>query len=282
MDAEMVLLFLFPCLPVAEKPDLTMTPKPIRSFARGLAVLSALNRHGSATALTLARECGVPRATVYRLLQTLVEDGYISRGTADEKFHLQLKVRNLSEGFANDQWISTIARPALEELTRRISYPCDVVTLAGLKMVIQETTHRVAPLSIDRNMIGQELPILGSASGLAYIAFAPKQERSTLLELLARSSDPNDALARSIEQVSSLLAATRRRGYAIRHGGKIWPHTGAIALPIRAGPRLLGVINTIWMARAITAEQAVQRCLGPLHETQAEIERRLTEARRGV
>ena len=73
-------------------------PKPIRSFARGLAVLSALNRHGGATALILARETGVPRATVYRLLQTLFDDGYIGRGTADDRFHLRLKVRGLAGG----------------------------------------------------------------------------------------------------------------------------------------------------------------------------------------
>ena len=75
---------------------MAMQPKPIRSFARGLAILTALNRHGSATALTLARETGVPRATVYRLLQTLLDDGYVSRGTADDRFHLLLKVRCLS------------------------------------------------------------------------------------------------------------------------------------------------------------------------------------------
>ena len=38
--------------------------------------------------------------------------------------------------------------------------------------------------------------ILGSSSGLAYIAFAPEEERDALLALLARSSDPHDALAR--------------------------------------------------------------------------------------
>jgi len=75
---------------------MAMQPKPIRSFARGLAILTALNRHGSATALTLARETGVPRATVYRLLQTLLDDGYVGRGTADDRFHLLLKVRCLS------------------------------------------------------------------------------------------------------------------------------------------------------------------------------------------
>jgi IclR family transcriptional regulator, mhp operon transcriptional activator len=258
-----------------------MHPKPIQSFARGLAVLSALNRHGSATALTLARETGVPRATVYRLLQTLFDDGYVGRGTADDRFHLRLKVRGLSEGFEGEQWITAIAGPALLELTRRTAWPCDVSTLEGLKMVIHETTHRIAPLSIDRNMVGQELPVLGSASGLAYISFAPKEERNTLLALLARSSDPHDAPARDPAQVSRLIAATRRRGYGLRQGGEIWPHTGSLALPVRAGSRLLGCINTVWMARVISAKEGVARCLDPLRQTRELIEQKLAGARDG-
>jgi IclR family transcriptional regulator, mhp operon transcriptional activator len=258
-----------------------MQPKPIRSFTRGLAVLTALNRHGSATALTLARESGVPRATVYRLLQTLLEQGYVGRGTADDRFHLRLKVRSLAEGFEDEQWISAIAGPALVGLTLRISWPCDVSTLDGLKMVIHDTTHPIAPLSIDRNMVGQELPILGSASGLAYISFAPREEREALLAMLARSSDPHDALARDPAQVARLIAATRRRGYGLRQGGEIWPHTGSIALPVRVGPRLLGCINTIWMARAMSAAEGVRRSLEPLRATRQLIEERLAGARNG-
>jgi IclR family mhp operon transcriptional activator len=256
-----------------------MQPKPIRSFARGLAVLSALNRHGSATALTLAQETGVPRATVYRLLQTLLDNDYVGRGTADERFHLRLKVRSLSEGFEGEQWITAIAGPAIAELTRRASWPCDVSTLDGLKMVIQETTHRIAPLSIDRNMVGHEMPLLASSSGLAYMAFAPKKERDTLLGLLARSNHTHDALAREPEQISRLLTVTRRRGYGLRQGGQIWPHTGSLALPVRVGTRVLGCINTIWMARVITAQEGVRRCLEPLRETRDLIEQKLAEVR---
>ena len=257
-----------------------MHPKSIRSFARGLAVLSALNRHGSSTALNLSRETGVPRATVYRLLQTMLEDGYVGRGTADDRFHLRLKVRGLSEGFEDEQWISGIAGPALEELTRRISWPCDISTVAGLKMVIHDTTHRVAPLSIDRNMVGREIPILGSSAGLAYISFAPKQEREALLALLARSNDPHDMLARDRVQVARLIHATRRRGYGLRQGGQIWPHTGSLALPVRVGRRLLGCISIIWMARVINAKEGVVRCLAPLREARQRIEEDLTAAQR--
>ncbi|MBS0562138.1 MAG: helix-turn-helix domain-containing protein [Proteobacteria bacterium] len=258
-----------------------MLPKPIRAFARGLAVLAALNRHGSASALTLARETGVPRATVYRLLQTLLDEGYVGRGSADDRFHLRLKVRGLSGGFEDEQWIAAVAGPVLTELTRRISWPCDVATLEGLKMVIRETTHPIAPLSIDRNMAGQELPILASSSGMAYIAFAPPQERAALLALLARSDDAADALARDPAQAARLIAATRRRGYGLRQGGKIWPHTGAVALPIRAGRRVLGCINAIWMARALSHEEGVSRCLGPLREAQSSIERQIAAQQAG-
>jgi IclR family mhp operon transcriptional activator len=145
-------------------------------------------------------------------------------------------------------------------------------------MVIHDTTHRIAPLSIDRNMVGKTLPVLGSASGLAYISFAPAEERDTLLALLAGSSDPHDALARDPAQVSRLIAATRRRGYGLRQGGAVWPHTGSIALPVRAGGRLLGCINAIWMARVIGAKEGVSRCLEPLRETRQVIERQLAEA----
>ena len=81
-------------------------------------------------------------------------------------------------------------------------------------------------------MVGQELPILGSASALAYIAFAPKKEWDTLLALLARCSDPHHAVARDAAQASRLIAATRRGGYGLRQVGEIWPHTGS--LPYRS------------------------------------------------
>jgi len=209
----------------------------------------------------------------------MLDDGYIGRGPADDRYHLKLKVRGLSEGFEDEQWISTIAGPALVDLTRRVSWPCDVCALEGLKMVIHETTHRVAPLSVDRNMVGEQLPILSSASGLAYIAFAPKEEQDALLTLLARSSDSSDALARHPDQVSRLIAATRRRGYGVRQSGQIWPHTGALALPVRVGRRVLGCINIVWMARVVSPKEGVSRYLEPLRETRNRIERELAEAR---
>jgi IclR family mhp operon transcriptional activator len=167
------------------------------------------------------------------------------------------------------------AGPALRDLTTRIAWPCDISTLAGTRMLIRDTTHPTAPLSIDRNMIGRELPILASATGLAYLSAAPPDERRILLDLLARSQDQQDRPAQNATDIARLLTATRRRGYGLRQGGLIWPHTGAIALPIRAGPRVLGCISTIWMARVVDAREGVRTCLPHLRHTRDLIEQRL-------
>ena len=249
-----------------------MQPRPVRAFERGLAVLAALNRLGTATALELARASGVPRATVYRLLQTLLEEGYVARSPSDDRFRLRLKVRSLSEGFEDEHWIGAVAAPALLALTRRILWPCDLATLEGARMVIRESTHRSAPLSIDRNMVGVRLPLLESSTGLAYLAFASDAERTALLRLLAVSNDPEDALARDPAAAARRIVATRRRGYGLRQGGPLWSHTGSIALPLRCRARVVGCVAVIWMARAIRQEDGVRRCLEPLRETAREIE----------
>ncbi len=249
-----------------------MRPKPVRSFARGLVVLEALNQNGSATALAIARQTKVPRGTVYRLLQTLQDAGYIERGAGDDRFRLKFKVRSLSAGFEDEQWIAQIARPSLLELTRRISWPCDVLTFQDLHMVIRDTTHPRAPFSIDRNMIGREIPMLGSAAGLVYLACAPAGEQTQILAMLAKAEADEHAHAFDLRSLERIIAATRQRGYGVRQGGPTWPHTGAIALPIRHDGRVLGCISVIWMARVIDEQNGVRLCLDPLREVQAAIE----------
>jgi IclR family transcriptional regulator, mhp operon transcriptional activator len=246
-----------------------------RSCARGLAVLEALNKLGSATALDLARESGVPRPTVYRLLQSLLDAGYVGRGLDDDSFQLRSAVRRLSCGFKDTHWISEIATPLLVDLTESLSWACDIATLEGLAMEVQNSTYPIAPLSISYNMVGRHLPVLQSAMGIAYLAFAPPTERKQLLGMMTRSGVPADAMTREPERVDHLIAEARRRGYALRQGGSNWPQTSAIAQPIRRDKRVMGCFAVIWMARIMSASDAVGRCLEPMQQTRTLIEQSL-------
>jgi IclR family mhp operon transcriptional activator len=134
-------------------------------------------------------------------------------------------------------------------------------------MVIRETTHRFAPMSIDRSMIGRRLPLLKTSAGLAYLAFTSRSERQLLLRLLRQAGEAVDA--RSLEPE---FREIRKRGYSIRQGGLLWPHTGTIAMPLRQGKRVLGCVALIWMAKALSAKQGVALCASPLRKTVEKIE----------
>lgn len=103
--------------------------KTVRGLTRGLMLLNMLNKlDGGASVGLLAELSGLHRTTVRRLLETLQEEGYVRRSPSDDSFRLTIKVRQLSEGFRDEQWISALAAPLLGDLLREVVWPTDVST----------------------------------------------------------------------------------------------------------------------------------------------------------
>lgn len=96
------------------KNDESTEYKTVRGLTRGLMLLNMLNRlDGGASVGLLAELSGLHRTTVRRLLETLQDEGYVRRSLSDDSFRLTIKVRQLSEGFRDEQWISALAAPLL-------------------------------------------------------------------------------------------------------------------------------------------------------------------------
>lgn len=58
----------------------------VRALSRGLVILSELNVGGPSSAQTLARKTGINRTTIYRLLHTMIEDGFVTLTSRAESF----------------------------------------------------------------------------------------------------------------------------------------------------------------------------------------------------
>lgn len=252
--------------------------KNVRGLARGMQVLNTLNRlDGGATPTQLAELTGLHRTTVRRLLETLQDEGYVRRSESDDSFRLCLKVRELSEGFRNEQWISELAAPLLADLLHEVVWPTDLCTLDVDAMVVRETTHRFSRLSFHRSMVGRRLPMLLTATGLAYLAFCPETERRCILELLASRRDEENTLAREPLALDNLLRKTRNRGYGENYMN--WnkeERIASIAVPVHGQGRVLGCINLVYVAKAMTIEQAAARYLPALRRTAGQIEQAIS------
>jgi IclR family mhp operon transcriptional activator len=260
----------------AEPGPRTANGRRVRGLTRGLAILRALNENNYATALQLSRLTGLPRPTVYRLLDTLIAAGYVAHGTRPDVYRLTIAVRALSDGFNDEAWMTEIAAPILADLGQQIVWPTDIATFDGEAMVVRETTHASSPLSINREKAGFRVPVLLSSLGLVYLAHLGEAERDTILRAIAASDRADSGLARDRRSVGALLNQVRRRGYGFREGG-ISPKTGSIAVPVMWRGRPIACINLHYILSAMTMEQVAERYLAPMRAAASKIEKALEQ-----
>lgn len=242
----------------------------VRSLERGLAVLLALNRLRSASVLEIAAETRLARPTIYRILETLRGVGLVARDGLAERYRLTQRVRALSDGYDEEEWISGIARPLLKELGREVAWPLSLFTFDDGRMLVRETTHEQSALSVDRGMVGQRLPMLRTAAGRAYLAFCPEKERGAIILLLAHSEEIGDRAIRDPRRIASMLRAARMNGFATQWR-EINSKTASISVPILAANDVLGCLSVIWIAKALSIEQAADRYVALLKAAAARI-----------
>lgn len=257
--------------------------KTVRGLTRGLDVLRALNLvpDGRATVSELSARTQLHRATVRRLLDTLVADGFVRRSESDGSFQLTFKVRELSDGFTDVEWISRIATPIMGELLQKVVWPSDLCTLDGDSLKIRETTHRFSPLSVHRAMVGRRMPLLLTASGRAYFCNCEAEEREQILQLLRSSEGEQASLARDSKYIEGLIRRVRTDHFACNEGD--WQSeksVGAIALPIMHGKRVVATLSVVYMARVMRAEEACRKYGAALEDAVTKIMREMQSQRR--
>jgi IclR family transcriptional regulator, mhp operon transcriptional activator len=238
----------------------------VRSLQRGLDILHEVNISGGIRAGEIAQRVDLPRPTVYRLLQTLEQLGYVIRSASDDRFRVSRRASNLGDGYDNSIVVCQSAGPILSDLARRVIWPIDLSTYENAAMVIQETTHTRSPLSIDRGMIGRRLPIMRTSSGRSYLAFCPSEEQRVIVRHLRRLDEPEDRPHLDEAVLWQMLRETVTRGYGLCNGGPFNPKTSSIAVPILHDKTVLGCISLIWITSALNVAEAVRSFIDPMRD----------------
>jgi IclR family transcriptional regulator, mhp operon transcriptional activator len=246
--------------------------RPIRALHRGLDVLTELNRLERAAINTLAAAVRLPRTTTYRILETLRLAGYVARDPHDDCYQPTIMVRALSDGFDDEAMVAHISKPHLAALGAQLVWPVAIATPSGATMMIRETTDQESPLALEHYRAGVRVPMLASAAGRAYLAFCSGSERDALLELLSRSSLPEDRIARSRVEVERILNETRTQGFGMAHRARRVSEEVSLAIPVRAKNRILAAVIVRYAATAVPLRTAVEQFLPKMREVAHKIE----------
>src|SRR5271165_1703225 len=240
--------------------------RPIRSLMRGLDALTVLNLRDGATVSEVVQEIRLPRTTVYRILETLCDAGFVYRDGTDDRYRLTIMVRGLSDGFDDEAWVTQIAKPFIYDLCREIVWPVAIATLSGTSMLVRETTDHSSPLAVARYSAGFRVPLLTSATGLAYLAHCPATQRDTLIDLLARSGKPEEARAAARPELQQALREIRSQGYAAANSSRSGSDDITISVPVALDDRALAGLTVRFAAAALTLPAALTRFLPKLRD----------------
>lgn len=241
--------------------------RSVRALERGLRLLEALSDLGWAKPGALSAHTGIDRTTVYRLIGTLEDLGYVVRREEDGAIGLHRRLARISDSARDSSALAQAAEPILQSLTRSILWPSDFGAVAGGRLTILASTNRMSPFSVNRASIGNQVPLLRSALGRAVVSMMEPEQCRMMLEVAAGllPEDRDEALAAHIR------AQVERTGYAVSAGG-VTPGVSAIALPIRSRD-VLSAVNIVFASSAMSPERAAEMYLGQLRECVQEVER---------
>jgi IclR family mhp operon transcriptional activator len=235
-----------------------------RSGLRILSILETVNALGGASIAAVAERLSMSRATTYRYLETLCAGGYLHKDEASHLFYPTHAVQRLSCGFEEESWVRDCAAEALHDLSTQFIWPVAVATLSGTSMLLRNTTDASSPVAVRRFLPGQRVGIVDTASGMAYLAFLSREQRQTILQILARSEDPRNREARNAYAVRREVLQIQKNGYACAVLQQPHGNWEALAVPIFAYDRILASISVRFAQRAVSKAEAVKTLLPSL------------------
>jgi IclR family mhp operon transcriptional activator len=245
--------------------------RPIRAIMRGLDALTVLNLRDGATVSEVAQEIRLPRTTVYRILETLCNAGFVFRDAADDRYRLTILVRGLSDGFDDEAWVTQIAKPFIHDLCREIVWPVSIATLSGTALLVRESTDHSSPLATERYSAGFRVPLLTTAAGRVYLANSPVPQRDTLIEILARSNKDEDQPARARAELTRVLAEIKGSGYATARRTRRLVEEISLSVPILLHDRVLACLTVRFAAAAVPLRSGLERFLPKMRQCAAKI-----------
>jgi IclR family mhp operon transcriptional activator len=247
---------------------------PVTAVLRGLEVLRVVNRSGVATVKEIHYETGLDKATIVRMLETLIHAGYLQRSDKTSAYNVTGRVLQLSAGFVRYDKAGEICAPILARLRDNIGWPAGFTMLDDDAMIVVETSRDDGPISFRRNP-GYRLPILQVSVGKVYLAYCPEAERELILARVRDRPDADQKLSAS--RIEKMLKQVRKLGFAVSDESYIYrEYRGnfiGMAVPVMNEGSVYGALNFIFVRNAITVEDAATRYIGNLQSAAEEIAR---------
>ena len=228
--------------PLSVIPDDATTRPQVPAADQTLRILSFLARQrGPVAARTLADQLGIPRSSVYHLLATLEEHGFVVHVRGERRWGLGTAAFELAGGYARQQPLARLGRPLVAALADRVGESAHLAVMTGRDVlyIVEERAPRRPALVTD---VGVRLPAHLTATGRAMLAALPRAQVRALYPDASAFADRTGRGPGGPGALREVLRDVRARGHATEDG------------EVTLGLRSVGVVvrdHAGWPAAAI-------------------------------
>lgn len=187
----------------------TESPGSVPALDRTLDILELLSELSEGLTLSeLSKQFDIPKNAVFRITQTLMARGYLTREEKSMAFHLTGKLLKLATPRWGGMSLSALARPAMTALRDATGETVQLGVLNGLEGTIIEQVEGTEPLRIVVDL-GLRFPLYNNGPGKLLLAHMPDQQREAVISQIkltpctARTITTKEALRSECEQIVS-------------------------------------------------------------------------------
>lgn len=152
----------------------------VPAFARGLKVIELLSEHPSGLSMTEMDTLSLPPATLFRMLNTLLDTGYAVRDQRNI-YRLSSKLFAIAGRTVGNTALTTAAEEPMKELRDGTGETVLLAVLQGGEGVVihQEPSNRAVKVILE---VGHRFPLHSAAPAKAILANLPPKQRDEMIE----------------------------------------------------------------------------------------------------
>lgn len=211
---------------VPERDALPALAHRIPAIDRAVDVMEALAT-GPAGIRELAARLGIPRSTVYRVLNSLEARGLVARG-ADNAFRLGSQLLRLARAVPAGFDLVGLARPLMDACASALRCTVKLSVLDGGEALVVAVAESPETYAVT-TQVGRRFPLHAGAASKVLAAFGPDEARARLLAAPLAKVTPATITQRAA--LRRALAEARQTGHAM-DAGEFAPGIHAVAAPV--------------------------------------------------
>jgi DNA-binding IclR family transcriptional regulator len=203
----------------------------VPGLQRGLEILEAFSQENKPlSGAELSRRLNLPRASVFRLLQTLELMGFVERIGESSQYKLGLAVLRLGFGYLASLEITHLGQPILDRLSTSTGFSSHLVVRDHTQVVIVAKVLGRNSL-FNSLQVGARLPAHATVIGRVLLSDFTIDQLHTLFNNVPLQAY-TEHTPTSIARLAELIAQVKKQGHGISQGG-FEMGISTIAAPVR-------------------------------------------------